>query len=233
MMHPPTLNDSISSTDSKVVDSMSGNIDTISMQLFENRVSDYITNNHESTPRVKLYRNNNTDNTCTELSYEVLIRNDAHGCGENKEYYSANGGTFLCSGLTNDYDANYVERHCNELSIANTGSDITCTTRMNMPNHSGSRTNNKQSLQMMDHSKGHLNRAMAFERMDCSYCSRNSRQLFDWMASETTTNRRGVTSTGKCQYYLVRICMLSSGYPFGGRSFNGNKWNLQLHELID
>ena len=177
MMHPPTLNDSISSTDSKVVDSMSGNIDTISMQLFENRVSDYITNNHESTPRVKLYRNNNTDNTCTELSYEVLIRNDAHGCGENKEYYSANGGTFLCSGLTNDYDANYVERHCNELSIANTGSDITCTTRMNMPNHSGSRTNNKQSLQMMDHSKGHLNRAMAFERMDCSYCSRNSRSL--------------------------------------------------------
>ena len=69
MMHPPTLNDSISSTDSKVVDSMSGNIDTISMQLFRNRVSDCITNNHKSTQHIELYCNNNTDNTNTGLRY--------------------------------------------------------------------------------------------------------------------------------------------------------------------
>ena len=154
------------------------------------------------------------------LGYGLPVCNDAHECGENKECYSANGGMSLCSELTNSNDATHVERHCNEWSIISTGSDTTYATKMNVTSHSGSRRDNRHSLRMMDH-------------VDCSYCSRNSRQLFDWMASDTTTNRRGVTSTGKCEYYLVRICVVSSGYPFGGRSFSGNKWNLQLHELID
>jgi hypothetical protein len=139
----------------------------------------------------------------------------------------------LCGESTNDDDEIGATRRYKEWKVVNTDSDSTIATGMNMPNHSGSRANDKQSSWMLDHDNGHQHLTMAFERMDCSYCSRYSRLLFDWMTSEITTNRRGVTSTGKCQYYLVRICMVSSGYPFGGRSFSGNKWNLQLHELID
>ena len=129
-------------------------------------------------------------------------------------------GMSLCIELTDGDDAIHVERHCNEWRFVNTGSDTTYATRMNVTSHSGSSRDNRQLPRMMGH-------------VDCSYCSRNTRQLFDWIASETTTNHRGVTSTGKREYYLVRICVVSSGYPFGGRSFSGNKWNLQLHELID
>lgn len=139
----------------------------------------------------------------------------------------------LCGESTNDDDEIGATRRYKEWKVVNTDSDSTIATGMNMPNHSGSRANDKQSSWMLDHDNGHQHLTMAFERMDCSYCSRYSRLLFDWMTSEITTNRRGVTSTGKCEYYLVRICVVSSGYPFGGRSFSGNKWNLQLHELID